>query len=78
MTGLAAQALDRQNVELLILCVTFLKKLSVFKDNKDKMVEYDIVVRLGRFVPVNSELLLATTLRLLLNLSFDAEARKRP
>lgn len=31
--------LDRSNVELLILAVTFLKKLSIYKENKDAMVK---------------------------------------
>lgn len=31
--------LERSNVELLILTVTFLKKLSIYKDNKDQMLK---------------------------------------
>ena len=31
--------LERSNVELLILAVTFLKKLSIYKENKDQMVK---------------------------------------
>lgn len=31
--------LERSNVELLILSVTFLKKLSIYKDNKDQMLK---------------------------------------
>ena len=31
--------MDRSNVELLILAVTFLKKLSIYKENKEQMVK---------------------------------------
>jgi Kinesin-associated protein (KAP) len=31
--------LERSNVELLILAVTFLKKLSIYKENKDQMAK---------------------------------------
>ena len=72
-----AKALDRQNVELLILAVTFLKKLSVFRENKDAMLAHGVVARLSRFVPVDSPVLMGVTLRLLLNLSFDAEVRRQ-
>lgn len=40
--GIVAQLLrmlERSNVELLILAVTFLKKLSIYKDNKDQMLK---------------------------------------
>jgi hypothetical protein len=38
IVGLLVQALSRQNHELLILVVSFLKKLSIFIENKNKMV----------------------------------------
>jgi Kinesin-associated protein (KAP) len=31
--------MDRSNVELLILAVTFLKKLSIYRENKEQMVK---------------------------------------
>ena len=31
--------LERSNVELLILAVMFLKKLSIYRENKDKMLK---------------------------------------
>ncbi|XP_009318988.1 PREDICTED: kinesin-associated protein 3 [Pygoscelis adeliae] len=40
------KALDRDNFELLILVVSFLKKLSIFMENKNDMVEMDIVEKL--------------------------------
>ena len=38
IVGLLVQSLNRQNPELLILVVSFLKKLSIFIENKNKMV----------------------------------------
>ncbi|CAN8218088.1 unnamed protein product [Coccothraustes coccothraustes] len=71
------KALDRDNFELLILVVTFLKKLSIFMENKNDMVEMDIVEKLVKMVPCEHEDLLNITLRLLLNLSFDTGLRSK-
>ncbi|KAF4799805.1 Kinesin-associated protein 3 [Turdus rufiventris] len=71
------KALDRENFELLILVVTFLKKLSIFMENKNDMVEMDIVEKLVKMVPCEHEDLLNITLRLLLNLSFDTGLRSK-
>ena len=67
--------LDRSNVELLILGTTFLKKLSIYKENKEKMAECKIVDKLAKFVPVRNDVLLMSVLRLLHNLSFDIQLR---
>lgn len=37
------KALDRDNFELLILVVSFLKKLSIFMENKNDMVTYKAI-----------------------------------
>lgn len=37
--GMLIKTLDRTNTDLLILVVTFLKKLSIFRENKDIMVK---------------------------------------
>ncbi|KAI1236515.1 hypothetical protein IHE44_0014765 [Lamprotornis superbus] len=71
------KALDRDNFELLILVVTFLKKLSIFMENKNDMVEMDIIEKLVKMVPCEHEDLLNITLRLLLNLSFDTGLRSK-
>ena len=68
------KALERRSVDLLVLCVTFLKKLSVYRENKDAMKQCAVVDKLARFVPGQDVLLLAT-LRLLLNLSFDEDMK---
>lgn len=40
IVSLLVQALNSDNPELLILVVTFLKKLSIFIENKEKMVTF--------------------------------------
>ncbi|KAM4721447.1 kinesin-associated protein 3 [Rhinophrynus dorsalis] len=71
------KALDRDNFELLILVVSFLKKLSIFLENKNDMAEMDIIEKLSKMVPCEHEDLLNITLRLLLNLSFDTGLRNK-
>jgi hypothetical protein len=39
IVSLLIQALSRDNAELLILVVSFLKKLSIFMENKNQMVK---------------------------------------
>ncbi|XP_062872620.1 kinesin-associated protein 3b [Trichomycterus rosablanca] len=74
---LLVRALERENEELLVLVVSFLKKLSIFLENKNDMAELDTVEKLARFVPCEHEDLLNVTLRLLLNLSFDTGLRDK-
>jgi hypothetical protein len=45
ITGMLTKTLDRDNADLLILVVTFLKKLSLFKENVDDMVSFKIKCR---------------------------------
>uniref|UniRef100_A0AAY4CK61 Kinesin-associated protein 3 n=1 Tax=Denticeps clupeoides TaxID=299321 RepID=A0AAY4CK61_9TELE len=74
---LLVKTLERDSQELLVLVVSFLKKLSIFLENKNDMAEVDTVERLSRLVPCEHEDLLNVTLRLLLNLSFDTGLRSR-
>jgi hypothetical protein len=67
--------LDRNNPDLLFIVLNFLKKLSIFGDNKTEMKERGLAAKLTRFIPCNNQLLLQIALRLLFNLSFDAEIR---
>jgi len=68
--------LERNNPDLLYIVLSFLKKLSVFGNNKDAMLEHEIVKKLNRFIPCQNALLTQTALRLLFNLSFDIEIRE--
>eukprot|EP00899_Mesostigma_viride_P023928 jgi/Mesvir1/471/Mv11346-RA.1 len=67
--------LDRRSVELLILVCTFLKKLSIYGENKEKMAECHVVKKLCRLVPCQNDALLMMVLRLLINLTFDPTQR---
>ncbi|KAF1383279.1 hypothetical protein PFLUV_G00130210 [Perca fluviatilis] len=77
IVGLLVKVLERDDEELLVLVVSFLKKLSIFLENKNDMAEVDTVERLARLVPCDHEDLLNLTLRLLLNLSFDSGLRAK-
>ncbi|KFB52104.1 AGAP000187-PA-like protein [Anopheles sinensis] len=70
------KALERQNFDLLVLVVTFLKKLSIVLDNKDEMYELNIVEKLPRLLQSQKDLV-QMTLKLLFNLSFDARLRAK-
>lgn len=67
--------LDRVSPELVILTIVFLKKLSIFEENKDAMLELGVVDRLLRYVRCNHDKTVQTALKLLFNLSFDPELR---
>ncbi|CAN0321797.1 unnamed protein product, partial [Laminaria digitata] len=69
--------LDRASVNLLYLTATFLKKLSVLEENKDRAKECGIAGCLVRFVPCSCDPLIVMTLRLLYNLSFDPDIRSQ-
>ncbi|CAB1323879.1 unnamed protein product [Coregonus sp. 'balchen'] len=71
------KTLDREDEELLVLVVSFLKKLSIFLENKNDMAETYAVEKLARLLACDHEDLLNTTLRLLLNLSFDTGLRRQ-
>uniref|UniRef100_A0A672J963 Kinesin-associated protein 3b n=1 Tax=Salarias fasciatus TaxID=181472 RepID=A0A672J963_SALFA len=75
IVGLLVKVLERDDEELLVLVVSFLKKLSIFLENKNDMVS--INGRLARLIPCEHEDLLNLTLRLLLNLSFDSGLRAK-
>uniref|UniRef100_A0A8C1GE60 Kinesin-associated protein 3a n=1 Tax=Cyprinus carpio TaxID=7962 RepID=A0A8C1GE60_CYPCA len=75
---LLVKTLDRDSEELLVLVVSFLKKLSIFLENKNDMVRNTLILeKLAKLVPCEHEDLLNVTLRLLLNLSFDTGLRSK-
>lgn len=61
--------------ELHLLIITFLKKLSIFTENKEEMVKSGILEKLRPFLKTTNEELLEAVLRLLFNLSFDSTLR---
>jgi hypothetical protein len=50
--------MERNNPDLLFIVLNFLKKLSIFGDNKIEMKENNIIEKITRFVPCNNQLLL--------------------
>ncbi|XP_032235565.2 kinesin-associated protein 3 [Nematostella vectensis] len=76
VVSMLVQLLERDNADLLILVVSFLKKLSIFVENKDEMAEANIIQKINKLIPNSNEDLLNITLRLLLNLSFDTQLRE--
>jgi len=85
VTYLITMLRSRQNLELLVLSLLFLVKLAIFKENlpalrdkpqgHDKGVQPTLLHALQRCVSHSQEPLVATSLRLLFNLSFDASFR---
>jgi hypothetical protein len=63
--------LSHNSEELLELVLRFLKKLSIYEENKDALKDLNIVEQLGKFLSCSSETLIKMVLRLLFNLSFD-------
>ncbi|KAF7249921.1 hypothetical protein EG68_10765 [Paragonimus skrjabini miyazakii] len=76
IVSMICRCLDRDNFELLILLVSFLKKLSIFKENKNDMLKNGIIDRITRILYRAEEDLVNIALRLLFNLSFDVTARR--
>jgi hypothetical protein len=66
-----ASTLTRSFEDLLILCITFLKKLSTIQENKDDIRDSNIIETMGKFIPCSSQPLITISLRFLFNLSFD-------
>lgn len=71
------KALERQNIDLLVLIVTFLKKLSIVRDNKDEMKELNVIEKLPRLLHSSHSDLIQATLKLIFNLSFDGQMRAK-
>jgi hypothetical protein len=71
-------ALDhRTSSDLLLLTISFIKKLSIYEENKNYLKSKGIILRLSKFLPCSSQPLMALTLRLIFNLSFDLEIREQ-
>lgn len=75
--SMLASMLDRDNLKLLEVAVAFLKKLSVFAENKNQMHQKEgVIEKLSRFLPCphHAEFCMML-LRLIHNLSFDPSIR---
>jgi Kinesin-associated protein (KAP) len=51
---LLAGMMERNNPDLLFIVLNFLKKLSIFGDNKNEMKDSGIIEKLTRFIPCNN------------------------
>ncbi|KAL9658655.1 hypothetical protein ABK040_006191 [Willaertia magna] len=68
-------ALNRGNPELLGVIITFLRKLSIFQENRKQMVEANILKQVVELFHYENTILLNESIRLLINLSFDSQLR---
>jgi len=67
--------LSRTNEDLLILAITFLKKLSMFEENISLFKDHKLIELSFRCMICTSQNVVLNALRLLFNLSFDKELR---
>ena len=77
IVSLLASVLGRENEELLILAVSFLKKLSCYSENKEEMKALGVVEKLAPLLSSPNADLTNAVVRLVLNLSFDSDLRQR-
>ncbi|CAE7209702.1 KAP115 [Symbiodinium natans] len=75
MPTLLLQLLDRSQEDLLLVVLTFLKKLSVFEENKDQIAVPQTLNNLVRLAQNPNARISLLALRLLFNLSFDERVR---
>jgi hypothetical protein len=68
---------SRTSSDLLLLTISFIKKLSLYEENKNYLKSKGIIFKLSKFLPCSSQPLMALTLRLIFNLSFDHEIREQ-
>ncbi|CAH0404766.1 unnamed protein product [Chilo suppressalis] len=78
IVGLLIGAMERHsNIDLLILIVSFLQKLSIFVENKNSMASRGIVEKLAPLLASPNADLVNVTLKLLFNLTFDTKLRSK-
>jgi len=75
MPSLLAQVLDRPNEEVLLVALQFMKKLSVFEENKEQMSTPDTLARLVQLASSENVRVALLSLRILYNFSFDEALR---
>ena len=46
--------LERNNPDLLFIILNFIKKLSIFGENKNELKEQGVIEKLNRFIPCNN------------------------
>lgn len=68
-------SLQADSVQLLIILVTYLKKLSVYRENKDQIINLNVIDKLPNLLTLKDTKLELAILQLMYNLSFDQKAR---
>lgn len=71
MPQLLTQVLDRNHEELVLVALQFIKKLSVFEENKEQMSTPDVLSRLVQLASHENVRVALLALRVLYNFSFD-------
>ncbi|KAM3959024.1 kinesin associated protein 3 [Aphomia sociella] len=78
IVGLLIGAMERHsNMDLLILIVSFLQKLSIFVENKNSMASRGIVEKIAPLLDSPNADLVNVTLKLIFNLTFDTKLRNK-
>lgn len=78
IVGLLIGAMERHsNIDLLILIVSFLQKLSIFVENKNGMASRGVIEKLAPLLDSANADLVNVTLKLLFNLTFDTKLRSK-
>ena len=72
-----SSVLGRNSIDLLSLCLNFLKKVSIFEENKDMLRNMNIVSKLSKFFSCSHQPLTIDALKVLFNLSFDIAIREQ-
>lgn len=75
MPLLLTQVLDRSHEELLLVALQFMKKLSVFEENKEQMATPEVLTRLVQLASHENLRIALLSLRVLYNFSFDEKLR---
>ena len=75
IVGYLASMLTRQNMELVVLVLIFLKKLAIFKENVPDLKQHKVATLLLPHVASSTEAVQVSALRLLFNVSFDKSGR---
>lgn len=69
--------LDRSNINLLVIILLFLKKLSIYEVNKNEIVKNNIVGQLTKLLGYTHHLIIKISLELIYNLSFEPKFIKQ-
>ena len=77
MIKLLIRMLERNDFHLLIITLLFLRKMSIFSENKNEMIELNVIEKLVRFFSCDNEVLMQLALGVYKNLCFDPLARNR-